>query len=48
MDKSAIIASLALLTLLAGMAMAAYQLWSVKDAQKKGSHVDGSKSRPEA
>ena len=48
MEKSALLASLALFTLLAGMAVAVYQLWSVDRAKKTGSHMDGSKSRPGA
>ncbi len=48
MDKSTIIISLALFTLLSGLAIAIYQLWSADQAQKKGEHVDGSKSRPGA
>ena len=45
---SAIIASLALFTLLAGMAVAAYQVWEVEKAKRQGEHFDGSKERPNA
>ena len=38
MGSSLIIISLALLTLLAGLAVAAYQLWSADKAQKEGEH----------
>ena len=48
MDESVIIISLALLTLLIGMAVAAFQLWSVKRSQRKGEHADGRESRPNA
>jgi hypothetical protein len=43
MEKSTILACLALGTLLVGMAIAAYQIWSVKDAKLSGSHIDGSR-----
>ncbi len=48
MEKADVIMGLALFTLLAGLAWGAYQVWSVKDAQKKGSHFDGTKERPNA
>ena len=48
MENPGILMLLALLTLLAGLGWGAYQLWSVEDAKKKGSHVDGSKERPTA
>ena len=38
MGSSLIVISLALLTLLAGIAVAAYQLWSADQSQQKGNH----------
>ena len=37
MDRSAVLAVLALFTLLAGMAVAAYQLWAAENAKQAGS-----------
>ena len=48
MERSTVIITLALFTLLVGIAVAAYQLWSADRAQKTGEHVDGRKSRPDA
>ena len=48
MESSSILASLALLTILSGLAVGTYQLWSVKRATRQGSHVDGTKARPNA
>ena len=48
MDRSTVIISLALFTLLVGIAIAAYQLWAADRAEKTGEHVDGRKSRPDA
>ena len=36
MDKSTILIALSLFTLLAGMAVAAYQLWDAENAKKTG------------
>ena len=46
MERSTILILLTLMTLLAGMAIALYQLWSTKRAQKTGEHTDGTKERP--
>lgn len=48
MEKSTILAGLTFMTLLVGLAWGFYQVWSVKDSKKKGSHFDGSKERPNA
>ena len=45
---SGIIAALALFTLLAGMAVAIYQVWEADKAKRKGEHFDGSQERPKA
>lgn len=37
MDRSVVLAVLALFTLLAGMAVAAYQLWAAENAKQTGS-----------
>ena len=48
MEKSTILIVLTLATLLTGMAIAAYQLWSTARAKRQGEHTDGSKDRPNA
>ena len=48
MDRSTVIIFLALFTLLAGMAVAAVQVWVTDRAKKTGEHVDGTKARPNA
>lgn len=46
MEKSTILISLALFTLLCGLAVGIYQLWAGDRAKKTGEHTDGSKSHP--
>ncbi len=48
MEKSTVLITLTLFTLLAGLAVAIYQLWAGDRAEKTQEHVDGSKSRPDA
>ena len=48
MEKSTVLICLTLFTLLAGMAVAAYEVWATDKAKKTGEHVDGSKPRPNA
>lgn len=48
MEKSTILISLTLFTLLAGLAVAAYQLWATDRAEKMKTRVDGTKERPNA
>ena len=45
MEKSTVLAMLTLFTLLSGMAVAAYQLWTVKDAKNVGEEGSASKER---
>ncbi|MCW6511583.1 hypothetical protein [Lichenifustis flavocetrariae] len=45
MEKSTVLAMLTLFTLLSGMAVAAYQLWMVKDAKNVGEEGSASKER---
>ena len=48
MEKSTVLIALTLVTLLAGLAIAVYQLWSTARAKKQEEHSDGSKARPNA
>ena len=47
MEKSTILISLTLFTLVCGLVIAAYQLWAGDRAEKTGEHIDGTKSHPE-
>ena len=48
MDKSLILACLALFTLLAGMVIAYMELKNTEESIRTGEHTDGTRARPRA